>query len=180
MLSRLFHWFQVSIWAPYLVIIALLFGVFGGIVINKGLTDYYQIYNTPQPLTITSIQVTKPTQINKARELLVDLNTPASSFYPGCDRLNSHILIDPVSNSSYPLDTVIAGGNFSNSLRNPHISMNLPNTVPGGDYIYHIRTIYLCNVFPIGLVSYHTETKAEHIHLDDIPNVPLPGQGTSD
>ncbi len=173
MFSRIFHWLQSSTWSPYIIIIALLFGIFGGLTLNKAVVDYYYLFRTPQQLTITEISVTQPTVINKARELNLDLHTPSESFYPACDRLNFHILVDTIRNHSYPLEAVLAGGNFTDSLHNPHISINLPNTIPAGDYNYHIRTIYFCNVWPIGMVSFHSETNTEVVHLDPIVEIPL-------
>lgn len=168
----MFNWLKIK-WSPSFIIIALLFGILGGIGINKAVSDYYYIARTPQPLTITAISVTHPTDINIARELNIDLNTPSESFYPACDRLNFHVFIDKIHNHSYPLGTVLAGGNFSESLRNPHISINLPNTIPGGDYNYYIRTIYFCNVFPVGLVSFPSETSKQIVHLENIPAIPI-------
>jgi len=162
-------WLTTSKWTPIVVVLGILLGVFGGFFGSKLVADYYYTFRTPQPITISSMHVIHR---DKARILEVELHTPPESFYKACDRLNSHILISLNLNTAFPLDTVIAGGNFSQALRNPFVYIDLPNSIPGGDYVYHIRTIYLCDMFPVGLVSFRTETNAQPIHLENIGQIP--------
>lgn len=163
------EWLRTSTYAPFVILFGLLFGVIIGISANTIAEQYYNTYNAPQPLIINHISVTQAQHIYQGRTLTVDLDSSPTSMYPTCDRFNYHTLIMKNTKNFYPLSTALSGGRFRDSTTNPTVILDISNAVPAGDYVYLIRTVYICNIWPAGMITYHTETAPRYITIDPIP-----------
>lgn len=168
---KCYAWIRTSAFAPYVIIIGLLFGIVVGLSISTVADQYYNTFNAPQPLIITSITVTDSPHEVAGRTLTLKLDSTPASFYPTCDRINFHVMIEKGTTNFYPISMALAGANYRDAALKPTVMIDIPNSIPGGDYIYEIRTVYICNIWPAGMITYHTETIPIEVHLSNVPDI---------
>lgn len=151
-------WVKQSKWAKYLVLAAVICGILAG----STITDISStLHDISQPKTVL---IDRATLIQTTREMSI---TITNTFSRGCDKIVYHMLATTKNGVTqyYSLPASVGGSNFSLSVHTYTVHITIPDTVPHGDYLYTVRSLYLCNFYGLTLF-YPAETTPIKLHLD--------------
>lgn len=135
------------------------------VAVSCGLTIYAQLWASsgkPSPIVVHSIKNER--QANGSHLLIVTASGPPSQ---GCLRLTQHLLLRQENDrrNYVPLGAAVNGMGFSTA-EDFEVTLEIPASIPTGEWQYVNRSVYFCTVFP-GLASVTRAISAETmINLD--------------